>query len=95
MYVALVNWTDQGVRSAKESIKRLDAFVAAAQKMECKVHNVVYTMGPHDLVTIFEAPNDRTASALTLSVGTLGNARTMTVPAYTKEEMAGILRQLP
>lgn len=25
-YVTLVNWTDQGIRAAKESPKRLDAF---------------------------------------------------------------------
>jgi uncharacterized protein with GYD domain len=95
LYVGLTNWTDQGARSAKESVKRLDAFYAVAEKMECKVHTTLYTMGPHDLVTIFEAPNDRAASALVLAVGSLGNVRTVTMPAYTKDEMTGILRQLP
>jgi uncharacterized protein with GYD domain len=95
MYVGLVNWTDQGARNAKESVKRLDAFATVAEKMECKVLNTVYTMGPHDIVTIFEAPNDRVASALVLSVGSLGNVRTVTMPAYTKDEMASILRELP
>jgi uncharacterized protein with GYD domain len=95
LYVSLVNWTDQGARNVKESVKRADAFVAAAEKMKCKVHNLLYTMGEYDIVSIIEAPNDRAASALALSLGTLGNVRTVTVPAYTKDEMVSILRELP
>lgn len=63
--------------------------------MKCKVHNILYTMGPHDIVSIIEAPSDHAMSSLALSLGTLGNVRTMTMPAYTKDEMAGILRELP
>jgi uncharacterized protein with GYD domain len=95
MYIALSNWTDQGARNVKETVRRLDAFIAAAEKMKCKVHSALYTMGPYDLVSIIEAPNDRIASALTLSVGAVGNVRSVTMPAYTKDEMAGILREVP
>jgi len=79
----------------KDTVKRADAFVATTEKMGCKVHNLLYTMGPHDVVTIIEAPNDRAASAATLSVSALGNVRTLTMPAYTKDEMGGIIRGLP
>lgn len=95
MYVALTNWTDQGARNVKETVRRLDAFITAAEKMKCKVHNALYTMGPYDLVSIIEAPNDRVASALALSVGALGSVRSVTMPAFTKDEMAGIVREMP
>lgn len=94
MFVALVNWTEQGTRNLKETVGRTDAFIALAGKMECKVHNFLYTMGPHDIVAVIEAPNDRAASALILSVQSLGNVRGVTMPAFTKEEMAGILRDV-
>lgn len=95
LYVVLVNWTDQGIRNVRDTVKRADAFIATAEKIGCKVHNLLYTMGSHDVVTIIEAPNDKAASTLTLSVGVLGNVRTLTMPAYTKDEMGSMLRGLP
>jgi len=95
VYVALANWTDQGVKNVKDTIKRADAFADAATKMNCRVREILYTMGPHDVVTIIEAPNDETASKLTLAVGMLGSIRTLSMRAYTKEEMAKIIAGLP
>ncbi len=45
VYVALVNWTDQGAKNMKDTIKRADAFVDAARKINCKVREILYTMG--------------------------------------------------
>jgi len=93
-YVALVNWTDQGIRNVKDSVKRGDALIATAEKLRCKVRHLFYTMGPHDIVTVIEAPNDQAVSTLTLSMGALGYVRTLTMRAYEKEEMEGILSGL-
>ena len=95
LYVALASWTDQGAKNVKDTIKRADAFVEAATKMNCRVREILYTMGPHDVVTIIEAPNDETASRLTLAVGMQGSIRTMSMRAYTKDEMAKIIAALP
>lgn len=91
-YVALVNWTEQGIRNAKDTVKRADAFVAVARRMDCRVHEILWTMGPYDVLAFIDAPNDQTVSALTLSLGMLGNVRTVTMRAYTKEEMEEVLR---
>lgn len=95
LYVALANWTDQGAKNVKDTIKRADAFVEAATKMNCRVREILYTMGPHDIVTIIEAPNDETASKLTLAVGMQGSIRTLSMRAYTKDEMSKIIAGLP
>jgi uncharacterized protein with GYD domain len=95
LYVELVNWTDQGVREAKDSVKRADAFIAAAERMGCKVHQLLWTMGTYDIVAITEAPNDQTISALALGVAKLGNVRTLTMRAYTKAEMEKIAQAIP
>ncbi len=95
VYVALVNWTDQGAKNMKDTIKRADAFIDAARKMNCRVREILYTMGPHDVVTVVEAPDDETVSKLTLGVSMLGNVRTLTMRAYTKDEMAKIVAGLP
>ncbi len=95
VYVAIVDWTDQGVKNVRDTVKRADAFIDAARKINCKVREILYTMGPHDIVTVVEAPDDATVSRLTLGVGMLGNVRTLTMRAYTKDEMAKIVAGLP
>jgi uncharacterized protein with GYD domain len=43
---------------------------------------------------IFEAPDDETAAALLLQLGTLGNVHTTTCRAFTAAEMDGILAKV-
>lgn len=44
---------------------------------------------------IVEAPDDETVSRLALSAGLQGTIRTMTMRAFTEEEMGRILQGLP
>ena len=94
-YVSLVNFTDQGVRTIKDTTKRAKAFVELAQKAGVKVKDLYWTLGRCDLITITEAPDDEAATALLLSVGALGNIRTETLRAYSAEEMDKILARMP
>ena len=52
-------------------------------------------MGEYDYVGIGELPNDETAVALALAMGSRGNVRTTTLKAFTKEEFAKIVKKLP
>src|SRR5262249_37752661 len=63
-YVVLVNFTDQGVRNAKDSPKRADAFKDMAKKCGATVKDIYWTQGQYDAVTILESPDDMTATAL-------------------------------
>ena len=94
-YVVLVNWTDQGIRNVKDSPKRANDFIAMAKKMGCTVHELLFTVGPYDIVTILEAPDMQTASSVALAVSKLGNVRTLSMPAHTSDEMAAILSKVP
>ncbi len=94
-YVALLTWTDQGIRTVKETVKRSEAASAAAEKMNCKIRTILWTMGPYDAVAIIDAPNDQAASAFALGTGMQGNIRTLSMRAYEKEEFARILGGLP
>jgi uncharacterized protein with GYD domain len=93
-YVALMNWTDQGVRSAKETVQRRDQADALAEKHGASIEQVYWTVGPYDLVTIFQAPDDESVAAMLLELGTGGNLRTTTLRAYDREEMSGIIHRL-
>ena len=57
-YVALVNFTDQGIRTAKDTMKRADAFKDMAKKFGVTVREFFWTYGRYDMVAINEAPDE-------------------------------------
>ena len=93
-YVALVSFTEQGIRDIKNSLKRADRFKKLAAKHKVKVREIHWTMGKYDIVVTFDAPNDTAISALTLDNCQLGNVRTETMRAYTREEFAAVLKTI-
>jgi uncharacterized protein with GYD domain len=93
-YIALGNFTDQGVRSVKDSTKRADAVKEAAKKFGASVTQIYWTLGHYDVVSIIEAPDDKSATAFALAVGAAGNVRTQTLRAFSKDEMNGILGKM-
>jgi len=62
-YVCLIQFTDQGIRNIKDTVKRGDAAMAEAEKMGMKIVDEFWTMGAYDGVVTLEAPNDETVSA--------------------------------
>ena len=94
MYVSLIQFTDQGIRNIKKTIKRGDAAMAEAEKMGVKIVEEFWTMGTYDVVVIVDAPNDETMSAFMLKVGSLGNVKSHTMRAFRREEMAGVLAKI-
>ena len=93
-YVLLVNFTDQGARAVKDTVKRAEAFKQLAEKSGVKVHALFWTLGQHDVVTIAEAEDDLAATALSLSVAALGNVRTQTLRAFDAADMKKILTKM-
>lgn len=84
-YVMLANWTDQGMRSIEDSPKRIDAARKSLDDMGGRFLSVYMTMGHHDLVIIYDAPDDAVAARFTLLLGKLGNVRTVSLKAFPEE----------
>lgn len=93
-YVVLVNLTDQGIRTAKDTIKRADAFKEMAKKFGVNVREIFWTQGQYDIVLITEAPDDITGTALNLSLCALGNVRTQSLRALSAGEMKEVLAKM-
>ena len=94
MYISLVQFTDQGIRNVKDTVKRGEATMAEAEKMGMKIIEELWTMGAYDVVVLFEAPDDATMSAFMLKIGSMGNVKSQTLRAFRKQEMEGILAKL-
>ena len=90
-YVSLIHWTEQGVKNYKDTMRRLEDFTKLAESMGGRVRESLYTVGEYDIVVVTEFPDDETATAALLRVGSLGNIRTNTMRAFTAEEMGGII----
>jgi uncharacterized protein with GYD domain len=90
-YVVLANFTDQGIRNAKESPKRVEAFKAMAKTFGVAVKELVWTQGRYDVVTIVDAPDEASFMSLTLSLGALGNVRTESLRAFSADEMTKVV----
>lgn len=90
-YVVLANFTDQGIRNVNDTVKRLDAFREMAKSKGITVKDAYYTLGKYDVLVTVDAPDEMSATALSLAVAKLGNIRNQTMRAFTPAEMTTIL----
>lgn len=93
-YIALTSFTDQGVRTVKDTAKRADAVKELAKKFGVTVKEFYWTLGTVDVVGIFDAPDDASITALAMAIGGAGNVRTQTMRAFSREEINGVLAKL-
>jgi uncharacterized protein with GYD domain len=93
-FVSLINWTDQGVAHVKDTVARSDDAKRAAAAMGGSIKDIYWTVGPYDLVTVADFPDDATATAFLLALSSSGNVRTTTLRAYGADEMNQIIAKL-
>jgi uncharacterized protein with GYD domain len=93
-YIILFNFTDQGIRNVKDTIKRAENYKAAVEDAGGRLISEYYTLGKHDIVTIVEAPDDESIMSVLLSTGKLANARSETLKAFPVSEVAKIIEKL-
>jgi uncharacterized protein with GYD domain len=94
-YVILANFTDQGIRSVKNSTQRASQTAEIAKGFGCEMKEIYWTLGHHDIVAIIEAPDDQSLAAFGCALGSAGNIRTQALRAFTKDEFGSILGRLP
>jgi uncharacterized protein with GYD domain len=92
-YVALVNWTEQGVKNFRDTIRRAEDYRGLVEKHGGQVRQLLWTLGPYDLVVVTDFPDDETATAVALQTGALGNIRTTTMKAFDAEQMSAIIQR--
>jgi uncharacterized protein with GYD domain len=89
-----MNWTDQGIKNVKDTVKRAKSFEGAIEKAGGKSLGLYYTMGRYDFVAIVEAPNDEAIASVLYNTGSLGNVHTETLKAFSTDEAANIIEKL-
>jgi uncharacterized protein with GYD domain len=87
-YIVLLQ---QGMQKIKESPARLDAAKKAFKAMGAELKEWYLVRGQYDAIVIAEAPNDKIAAKLALSIGAKGDIRTETLRAFTEDEYREII----
>ena len=90
-YIVLLNWTQQGVASVKDSPTRLDSGRKAFKKFGVKIKDTYLTMGRYDLVCVVEAPDDEAFARAMLTLGSQGNVQTETLKAFSEADYRKIV----
>ena len=71
-YIVLGSFTDQGIRTVKDTTKRADAAKEMAARIGVKMREIYWTQGQYDLVTLCEADDEAAISAFGLAIGVAG-----------------------
>ena len=85
-YIALLNWTGQGIKNVGDSPSRLDAGREAFKKLGVNLKETYLTMGRYDHVCIIEAPDDEAFATAMLTLGAQGNVKSETLKAFTEDQ---------
>ena len=93
-YIAFGNWTDQGARAIADSPKRLDAAKRQLEEMGGRFVGFWMTMGEHDMVLVYDTPDDAVAARFTLVLNGLGSVRTRTMKAFPEAAYREIMASL-
>jgi uncharacterized protein with GYD domain len=90
-YISLLTFTPQGLQRIKDTTKRAEAFKDKAKQKGASLKDVYWTLGEYDVVTIIDAPNDETVTALLYDLVSVGNVHTKTLKAFSAQEMGKIV----
>lgn len=90
-YVALINWTEQGIRNFRDTTQRAEEFSKLVEGSGGRVRELLWTVGEYDIVCVADFPDDEAGVAALLQVGSEGNIRSNTLRAFDSDEIAGII----
>jgi len=93
--IVLMKLTDQGIKDIKNAPQRIEQGIKGFEAMGGKMIGFYAVMGEYDYVAIAEGPSDEVAMAFLMALSSLGNVKTTTLKAFTKEEFAEIVKKLP
>ena len=91
-YLVLGHLTEQGVRDARNIIRRIYEARGLVESVSgVKVRELFLVTGPYDYAAIVEAPDEAGISKALLSLGVRGNVRTQSYRAVGRDEVGGII----
>ena len=91
-YVVLYKFSDQGLKSIKDTVKRAREVRAENEKRGFKVIGTYWTEGQYDIVSIVDAPSEDAMLAGLFNIAATGNVHSETLRAHSDAEMERALQ---
>ena len=93
-YISLMRWTSQGLAGLPAWRERVEEGERTIQEAGGSLIGVYVTRGRHDVVEMFEAPDDQTAAEILMKLQRYGAEHTETLRGFTRDEAEEIVRRL-
>jgi len=87
-YVVLYSFTDQGLKTIKETVKRSQEVRKMNEERGFKVIGTYWTQGHYDIVSIVDAPSEEAMNAGLFNIAEAGNVHSETMRAFDEAEMS-------
>ncbi|HEY1228509.1 MAG TPA: GYD domain-containing protein [Ramlibacter sp.] len=94
-YIGLATFTDQGMRTVKDTVKRADAARELGARFGVQMTDIHWTLGNFDIVAEFEAKDDAAMVAYSLAIASAGNVKFESLRALSRDEMTQVVTKLP
>lgn len=93
-YIVLINLTEKGMKNLKQAwTKGRQDVKAQIQKLGGKMTGYM-TFGQYDFVELLELPDDRAAARFALLAGATGDVKTVTLKAFSEDEVDKMVQEL-
>ena len=90
-YLALLKFTEDGIKNIKKSTSRAHEFDKIATQAGVKVEGQYWTMGRYDGALILSADDQGKVLHMLTLLASFGNVRTETMPAFVDTEFDQIV----
>ena len=94
-YIALLKWTESGIKNVRESPKRLEDARQAFEAAGGRIGQFYMVFGDYDAVAVIEAPDDETYARIMLQVAGRGAIKPTTLKALSESQYRSIIGSLP
>ena len=92
-YVVLYNFTAEGAKGIRESIRRAGRVRQDNARVGFKIKEIYWLQGNYDMMAIVDAPSEEAMMGAMLNVVSAGNVSSTTMRAFDAMEMSKILAQ--
>ncbi len=94
IYISLMRFLSPGFGGLPAWRDRVEEGERVIEERGGRLIGVYVTLGRYDVVEIFEAPDDETATEILMKLQRFGAEHTETLRAFTREEAEAIVRRL-
>ena len=94
-YLVQASYTAEGIKGLQKegATGRVEAVKRAVEGLGGKVEVFYWAFGEHDVIAIFDVPDNTKAAALSLSVAASGLVRIATIPLMPSAEVDRALKE--